>query len=419
MANNNYMEQFPADPHRDVSRTPRRQLVGFPRWGPAQRAPLPPPPPPQLAFPPTPPGFFTPPTTSRPPFSPTQPPLRSPPPAASQSTPTSSPTLPTNPQMFPSRLTPARPFDLRPDPSWQPNDEFYDQTKVGGLELARTIRASQFTSSYNIEGCDPLLIPLCSLLYAGVNNHALRRIAAGRETYIVPTSDLPTCVFFTHLNRELKQRNIDIDRAAQTFCRTKGEVLDRSDACKRAAQEIASIIQQWVPIGTTDVTAQQTISELQARLAAAEAKIAVGPTSPARPGPASTPTRSSPIEASLRGQPPPPEATFDPASLLVVQPSSTTDQWFIDNPVPKLTQLQLNTWLKNIKMDPTKRKVLEKNLVRAEDWWNQQPDTAYRTIERAAVNLGVPAQAIPRSNQKDTEWHVLIKILTTAIFMAN
>ena len=134
MANNNYMEQFPADPHRDVSRTPRRQLVGFPRWGPAQRAPLPPPPPSQLSFPPTtPPGFFTPPTTSRPPFSPTQPPLRSPPPATSQSTPTSSPTLPMNPQKFPSRLTPARPFDLRPDPSWQPNEEFYDQTKVRRL----------------------------------------------------------------------------------------------------------------------------------------------------------------------------------------------------------------------------------------------------------------------------------------------
>ena len=206
----------------------------------------------QPSFPPTPPGFFSPNTQSRPPFSPTQPPLRSPTPANSQTPPTSSPTLPTSPQTFTPRLTQARPFDLRPDPAWQPNEEFYDQTKVGGLELARTIRPSQFSSSYNIEGCDPLLIPLRSLLYAGVKNHALRRIAAGRETYVVPTSDLPTCFLFTNLNRELKQRNIDIDRAAQTFCRTKGEVLDRSDACKRAAQEIANIIQQWVPIGTPD-----------------------------------------------------------------------------------------------------------------------------------------------------------------------
>ena len=419
MANNNYVDQFPADSHRHGSRTPRRQLFGFPQWGPAQRAPVPPPPPTQLSFPPTPPGFHLPTTPSRPPFSPTQPPLRSPPPANSQPSPTPTPTLPSSTQPFTSCLTRARPFDLRPDPSWQPNEDFYDQTKVGGLELSRTIRPSQFASSYNIEGCDPLLIPLCSLLYAGVNNHALRRIAAGRETYIVPTSDLPTCVFFTNLNRELKQRNVDIDRAAQTFCRTKGEVLDRSDACKRAAQEIASIIQQWIPIGTPDVTAQQTISDLQARLAAAEAQLAGGPTSPTRPGPASTPTRSSPIEASLRGQPLPPEATFDPATLLVIQPNSATDQWFSDNPVPKLTQSQLNTWLKTITMDPTKRKVLEKNLVKAEDWWNQQPDTAYRTIERAAVNLGIPAQAIPRSTEKHTEWHVLIKILTTAIFMAN
>ena len=231
---------------------------------------------------------------------------------------------------------------------------------------------------------------------------------------------IPTCVLFTNLNRELKPRNIDIDRAAQTFCRTKGEVLDRSDACKRAAQEIASIIQQWVPIGTPDVTAQQTISDLQARLAAAEATIAAGAQPPAGSDSASTPTRSGrPIEATLHGQPPPSQPAFDPATLLVIQPNATTDQWFIDNPVPKLTQSQLNAWLKNISMDPTKRKVLEKNLVKAEDWWNQQPDTAYRTIERAAVNLGVPAQCIPKSQDKRTEWHILIKILTTAIFMAN
>ena len=152
---------------------------------------LPPPPPTQPSFPPTLPGFFSPHTQSRPPFSPTQPPLRSPTPANSQTPPTSSPTLPASPQTFTPRLTQARPFDLRPDPAWQSNEEFYDQTKVGGLELARTIRSSQFSSSYNIEGCDPLLIPLCSLLYAGLNNHALRRIAAGRETYVVPTSDLP------------------------------------------------------------------------------------------------------------------------------------------------------------------------------------------------------------------------------------
>ena len=169
--------------------------------------------------------------------------------------------------------------------------------------------------------------------------------------------------------------------------------------------------------GTPDVNAQQTISDLQAHLAAAEAKIATGANPPAGSDSASTPARSArPIEAALRGQPPPQEPAFDPATLLVIQPNTTTDQWFIDNPVPKLTQAQLNTWLKNITMDPTKRKVLEKNLVKAEDWWNQQPDTAYRTIERAAVNLGVPAQCIPKSTDKHTEWHVLIKILTTAIY---
>ena len=49
---NNYMDQFPADPHRDGSRTPRRQLFGFPGWAPAQQAPPPPPPPTQQTCPP-------------------------------------------------------------------------------------------------------------------------------------------------------------------------------------------------------------------------------------------------------------------------------------------------------------------------------------------------------------------------------
>ena len=263
MANNNYTEQFPADLHRDGSRTPRRQLFGSAMGSSSPCSTTT-----STTYPTILSTDTTWPTLSRvfstSPFL-LHPTTSSPTPMTSNVHSTPSPTLPTSLRTSTPKLTHARPFDLRPDPDWKPNEEFCDQTKVGGLELARTIRPSQFSSSYNIEGCDPLLVPLCSLLYAGVNNHALRRLAAGREIYIVTTTDIAGCVLFTHLHRELKQRNIDTDRAAQAFCRSKGEVLDRSDACKKAAQELACVIQQWVCVGTPDVTAQQTISDLQAR----------------------------------------------------------------------------------------------------------------------------------------------------------
>ena len=41
-----------------------------------------------------------------------------------------------------------------------------------------------------IEGCDPLALPLAALLYQQANNHWLRKLAHGREMYLIPTGDI-------------------------------------------------------------------------------------------------------------------------------------------------------------------------------------------------------------------------------------
>ena len=64
---------------------------------------------------------------------------------------------------------------------WRPDQDNYDNQKVNGLVLPRTIRTSSWTQLKDIEGCDPLTVPLSKLLYRGSENFWLRKLATGRE----------------------------------------------------------------------------------------------------------------------------------------------------------------------------------------------------------------------------------------------
>ena len=207
------IENYTQDSQRDRSRTPR-ELYGFPTWArPAQsRWPQPPPPP---HFPPVQPRQLFPATQpfipQSQPYTPPSTPLPSPPPTSS----------------------PARAYDLKINNTWTQDTDHYDSTKQNGLELFRTIRASQFSSQMGIEGCDPLALPLSAMLYATTDHQSLRRLSHGRELYIIPTSDIASCIFMTKLNQELKRRGVDLDRASQTYCREQlQQTLDRSTAKK-------------------------------------------------------------------------------------------------------------------------------------------------------------------------------------------
>ena len=75
---------------------------------------------------------------------------------------------------------------------WKPDEEHYDTQKLNGLILPRTIRASSWSQLKDIEGCDPLTVPLSKLLYQGSENFWLRKLAAGREVYVATMGSQPS-----------------------------------------------------------------------------------------------------------------------------------------------------------------------------------------------------------------------------------
>eukprot|EP00435_Cladocopium_sp_Y103_P073554 s935_g44.t1 len=157
-------------------------------------------PPTQLLSPPTPNKSHSPPPSGTPSSCPSQrgstPPSR--PPASAS---------PTNDEV--------RVYGFDANQFWQSDTTHHDCNKVNGLTLPRTIRSSAFTSRLDIEGCDPLALPVAALLYQQADNFWRRKLAHGRELYLIPTGDIATVVFGTELLSQLRNRGIDMDRISQ------------------------------------------------------------------------------------------------------------------------------------------------------------------------------------------------------------
>lgn len=62
-------------------------------------------------------------------------------------------------------------FDL--NENWQEDREHYDNQKIHGLTLPKVIRTSAFTARLDIEGCDPLALPVAALLVEKVDMDAV------------------------------------------------------------------------------------------------------------------------------------------------------------------------------------------------------------------------------------------------------
>ena len=150
-------------------------------------------------------------------------------------------------------------FDL--NPHWQEDRDHYDNQKVNGLTLPRSIRQSAFTQKLDIEGCDPLSLPVAALLYRPANNHWLRKLAHGCEVYLIPTGDIAAVVFTTELFTH------DLDKVSLFRARQDGKLLDKTANTKYAAQQIAEVIQGWLPARTTDPDSQHEITKLRNELA--------------------------------------------------------------------------------------------------------------------------------------------------------
>eukprot|EP00435_Cladocopium_sp_Y103_P046680 s1344_g13.t1 len=304
---------------------------------------------------------------------------------------------------------------------WQSDTTHHDCNKVNGLTLPRTIRSSAFTSRLDIEGCDPLALPVAALLYQQADNFWLRKLAHGRELYLIPTGDIATVVFGTELLSQLRNRGIDMDRISQCRARLDGQTLDKINNTKYAAKVVAEYIQQWAPMKATDPSSQHTITQLQQQLA--ELKQRLGESTDPAPSDSSTPPPpatssssapppSTPIARALQGNAATPPPAFEPSSLLVAPVNP--NQWLQDHPISSLANRNYKQWLNDLDLTPSQRATVERNLVKVDDWWQAQPDAAIDTVQRTAIMMGIPVSLF-KGNFNDTN---LVKILTVAVTMS-
>ena len=126
-----------------------------------------------------------------------------------------------------------RPCEIPPVDTRKPDPEFHDTRKVNGLDFPATVRSSKFTHYKDIESMDPLQVPLWKFLRQGLHNKWLRRIAHGRETYVIPFDNNGTTVFVAELVSQLRSRNIDLDRLAAYRSRNQGTNLNRRKPLSR------------------------------------------------------------------------------------------------------------------------------------------------------------------------------------------
>ena len=113
----------------------------------------------------------------------------SPTPPMTTPSPTPMNTTPRTPSAGGSTKTPRIP-NIPMGQHWKQDEENYDNQKVNGLVLPRTIRASSWSQLKDIEGCDPLTVPLSKLLYQGSENFWLRKLATGREIYVATMGEV-------------------------------------------------------------------------------------------------------------------------------------------------------------------------------------------------------------------------------------
>ena len=302
-----------------------------------------------------------------------------------------------------------RPCEIPPVDSWKPDVDDHDTSKVNGLDFPATIRQSKFSGFKDIEGMDPLQVPLWKFLYQGLQNTWLRRIAYGRETFVLPFDNIGTTVFVAELVSQPRTRNIDLDKLAAFKFRNSGHNIPQKEATQLMAKEIAQLMQSWLPTQpVADATSQQRILELEAELA--KVKSASGHAAPA---PSETPgTSSTPIGRALQGQQAP-STTFDPSCLLV-SPGSV-NPWLVENQPSSLTDTQYKKWLKDLKLPQHKMETLEKQFDKVTQSWNEQPDESAATIQRASVAMGVDA----RKMKNATTDEIVLKVMTVAMLMSS
>ena len=160
-------------------------------------------------------------------------------------------------------------------------------------------------------------------MYQQANNHWIRKLASGREIYVIPTGDIAAVVFMTELLKQFQSRGLDVDRIAMTKARQDGKLTDKNNNTKHIAQVVAQFMQSWIPVKATDPDSQHEITQLRQQVA--ELRQRVGDTAaPTEANPASSPSGPSavlpPIQRALQGHSAPPAPPALRTSVLADHP---------------------------------------------------------------------------------------------------
>ena len=312
----------------------------------------------------------------------------------------------------------SRIYGFDPNPHWQEDQDHYDNQKINGLTFPQCILPSAFTQKLDIEGCDPLKLPVAALLYQQANNFWLRKLAHGCELYLIPTGDIAAVVFMTELL--LRNKGVDLDKVSSCKARQDGKLLDKTNNTKYAAQQIADLIHSWVPTRTADPDTQHELTQLRSQLAQLRQQLGETPgdlPNPGTTGPSASSPATAPIHAALlrssQSPAPPAPPGFDPSSLLVG--TTTVNPWLTQNMPPTLAVRAFNKWLKELDLSDAKRKVLTDNITKTEEWWANQPAEALETVERVAVMMGIPVHIM----SKNYEALNLLRAMTAGISLTN
>lgn len=442
MAFNDAISQFSQDipasqPERDSSRTPRRHShVPEPMMHPGFRGPIhratsfvhqpwtPPFRPSQgcIPSPPNPPQFGIPPPSNvygnphlRGPmipqcFPPPPPLFDQVSPIRTHTTTPKSPGTPARPQhSLINRGYTLRPIEIPAVADWSPDVEYHDTTKVNGLDLPMTVRTSRFTDIKDIGGMDPLQVPLWKFLYQGLHKNWLRKLAHGREIYVLPFDNIGTTVFIAELLNQLKTRNIDLDRLAAHRSRQAGTNLQTKEATQQMARDVAQHIQSWLPTySTADASSQQKILELEAEIAKMKSDRAGSTPS----GPGASGSTPGPLERAFHGQSQA-APVFDPSSLTLMPTSPSP--LLETHPLTDITEKAYKKWIQELDLPKPQSDTVERNIGKALDWWKKQPAKTSACIERVCVGMGMDVKKIGSR----TSHELLIRILTVVLTCAS
>ena len=89
----------------------------------------------------------------------------------------------------------------------------------------------------------------------------------------------------------------------------------------------------------------------------------------------------------------------------------TPNPWLEANPISSLSESAYKKWLKDLQLPQPKKDVLERNISKAMEWWNQQLDTAGDQLQRVLVGMGMH----PNKMTKNTNLELLLRVMTVAM----